>query len=1263
MTAIASVFVECLPETSKIASGLRRAFLEADSIAAEAGKRWGSEIQKGIGTVKVDLDADTAKAEAKIDAMSRDRKATVEVDADTIGSSMQRGLSQGGEAGISALQPALMGVGVTMAAGVASALSGLAGLMPAALLGAGGVVGTLATGLDGVKDAWDAAGKASDSSGADQAAKAKEVASAQRTLRDAVVSEQQAQQDVANARKDALQQLRDLNMEMRGGALDEKQATLDALKARRDLQTGRFKDALDYEQAQLRVQEADQRVAEVHQRNIDLQTKATDAQAKGVDGADNVVRANQNLAKSHDAVTAAQQNLNLANASVSSSMQAMDLAMGKLSPNAQAFIETLIGMKSSFQELKNSVQDTLFAGVAQQVQALATQYMPLLKSAMGGMAGTMNQAFGQLAQFFGKPETMAAMQTIFANIGQAFRVWSQSIQPFAAAFLKISEVGSGFLPQLAGMVVQVADAFNQWAQSGQLGEWIQTGMTALQQLGGIIQTLLPMFGQLAPIGTATLGALQTVLTALAPAIQPLATAFASLITALSPLLGLLGQFISQVIVAIAPAFTQWFNAMAPVMQQLSSALLPVIQQLAPQLGQLAMVLSNAMVQGIQTLLPVLIPFVQQAGQLLVAVAPLLPAIVQFAISALPMMQQALATLLPVMTKWMGYLTNLANLIVPPLTKVISLFADTASTSFDRVKNAVTTVWGVVSPIFDLWTAALDRLTAPFQKLVDLVGKIPGVSTLLKGLGIVADVATTPPPPLAVQPGTPSVPGVLGGLPGAQAQRRGVPAPLADGSGAALFNAEGPQFYPQAFAHNSPFAVPSSTNWQTSLSPEEEKAFVAWVQNNNVPFDPSSKLSDYDMRGFWKETGGKWDGGHFPDTYKTPYDTTFSGESKYAKPGTPFQWQGDNLIDTRTGQLIFGGAAPQASIAPVTPTTSPSGASAALTPTSGYSSDSALLAGVPTNGTYSTPDSGSSWDLAKGLGDCSSAVEDLVNIMDGRSTNGRSMSTDNEAQWLTQHGFVQGMGGPGDFRVGFNSHHTQATLPGGTPFNWGSDAAAARGGVGGTGADDPAFTSHYYRPVAGGMPGGPISAPVGPSGGSSDPYYMKYPDGYQPPGPDMGQLGQSMGGDLGELFLPDGFKNPKDFGIAKLATGFINGLTGLKLGGQNDAGSYGGGSGGGGGLGGIPGMIPGLNPQPFGALQSGSPGSAPGEFMPLMPNPADAAISPFQVTGPPGTAGPGNAIDNRIVINNPVGQDHLQSMVNTATQAQVPRVRQGMRPLP
>lgn len=84
MASIADVFVTVLPETSKIASGLEKAFREVDPIARRAGERWREEIDRALsGKHDVQLTADTARAKADIDETARDRKATIEVDADT----------------------------------------------------------------------------------------------------------------------------------------------------------------------------------------------------------------------------------------------------------------------------------------------------------------------------------------------------------------------------------------------------------------------------------------------------------------------------------------------------------------------------------------------------------------------------------------------------------------------------------------------------------------------------------------------------------------------------------------------------------------------------------------------------------------------------------------------------------------------------------------------------------------------------------------------------------------------------------------------------------------------------------------------------------------------------------------------------------------------------------------------------------------------------------------------------------------------------
>lgn len=122
---------------------------------------------------------------------------------------------------------------------------------------------------------------------------------------------------------------------------------------------------------------------------------------------------------------------------------------------------------------------------------------------------------------------------------------------------------------------------------------------------------------------------------------------------------------------------------------------------------------------------------------------------------------------------------------------------------------------------------------------------------------------------------------------------------------AVFAQEGPQSYALATQRNKQFAKPGPE--LTKLPPHQESAFRAWVAAQSVPFDPNEATPDYDMRGYWlaNPQAAHATGQHFPDTYKTIRDATFSAESKYAKPGTPYVWQGNNLVDQRTNQLIFG----------------------------------------------------------------------------------------------------------------------------------------------------------------------------------------------------------------------------------------------------------------------------------------------------------------------------------------------------------------------
>ncbi len=99
---------------------------------------------------------------------------------------------------------------------------------------------------------------------------------------------------------------------------------------------------------------------------------------------------------------------------------------------------------------------------------------------------------------------------------------------------------------------------------------------------------------------------------------------------------------------------------------------------------------------------------------------------------------------------------------------------------------------------------------------------------------------------------------------------------------------------------------------TTLPPDKEREFQAWLHATHAPFDPSPQ-ADYDMRGFWTALrsgdprattaiNASDKQVHFPDTWKTPYHRTFSSESIYARPGEAPTWHGDVLVSP-SGRIV------------------------------------------------------------------------------------------------------------------------------------------------------------------------------------------------------------------------------------------------------------------------------------------------------------------------------------------------------------------------
>ncbi|WP_141136450.1 hypothetical protein [Rhodococcoides kyotonense] len=518
-------------------------------------------------SVTIRVDADTRVAADEVDLLLRRLRQRYTIDIDTnsgggLGGGAARLLSSlGGIAKMAGVAKiAMIGLGVvTLIPLIASAREalGVIALLPAAAAAAAATIATMVVGTRGVTDAITAGAEAANQSASSQADSAKNIERAQRGVRDAyenaaltaergadslvaaeesVVDAQKAskraQDDLTQSRKDALEQIQDLNLELKGSALDERGAILSLQRAQERLRTlgqnGQPVTQLDVAEAVLGVDEAKQRIDEVRERNADLREDAIKANKDGIEGSEgviaakeNVEQANKNLVTSErdlqrtqrdvardnrnaqeaiadavDAVADATKNANPA-------LDKYNEALKDLSPNAQQFVKDLRSIADEWKETRFAVQDELFDGLGTSIVDLANAQMPEVEAGLSKIADKINENLKGALSFMSTDEFGLDLATIFDNTAEAVDYLLQGLGKLGEGLFDVATVGSEFLPGLMGgengeggflgWAQRFADSMDRMRESGELKEWIQGAIDKFAELwhiGGQIVDLI-----------------------------------------------------------------------------------------------------------------------------------------------------------------------------------------------------------------------------------------------------------------------------------------------------------------------------------------------------------------------------------------------------------------------------------------------------------------------------------------------------------------------------------------------------------------------------------------------------------------------------------------------------------------------------------------------------------------------------------------------------------------------------------------------------
>lgn len=165
-------------------------------------------------------------------------------------------------------------------------------------------------------------------------------------------------------------------------------------------------------------------------------------------------------------------------------------AVRELAPSARATAVELRSMADDWRRLQRAVQQELFEGVADTVDDLGREYLPIMRVALSGVADELSDAAVAWGDFATSAETTRDAATGMENIRRATESLAPVMVNLSATFRDVSTVGSTFLPRLSE---GLADATGRWAEmvaqarrSGELAEIMDRGIERTGQFARVL---------------------------------------------------------------------------------------------------------------------------------------------------------------------------------------------------------------------------------------------------------------------------------------------------------------------------------------------------------------------------------------------------------------------------------------------------------------------------------------------------------------------------------------------------------------------------------------------------------------------------------------------------------------------------------------------------------------------------------------------------------------------------------------------------------
>jgi len=437
----------------------------------------------------------------------------------------------------------------------------------------------------------------------------------------------------------------------------------------------------------------------------------------------------------------------------------LDAAMKRLDPSARAVLTTISKLSPAYAELRRNVQGALFEQQAANISKLDAAFRPLIDKTLTRAATILNKAADGVTRFLTSGEGRTALSTLLNGLNDTLAKLLPGIGAFGRGLLTLFAGTVGESSKLAQSFTDLGNRFAAFAdritESGRFADFLDRASKAagalLSVVGGIGRVLAGVFGAGAERGVGLLDSLATSLNGMADSLKSvegqnaLAAFFSTIDIAAEHLSNSLNTIkpvvlgIASVVAALIAPVQNLLTAVAPLAKALGEALGRVLTDAAPLIGGLANTIVTSLVPVLELVATDLLPSLESALE------RVLPAVADALGQIVPVAADLLAAIIPIAAEILDSLAPALAELVEAVGPLVAEIGGALVPLFEDLGPVVAVVAPIIAGVVKGFAKLVKALTPVIAKILAVTvylsptGLLPlGFKAVTKGAALVGD---------------------------------------------------------------------------------------------------------------------------------------------------------------------------------------------------------------------------------------------------------------------------------------------------------------------------------------------------------------------------------------------------------------------------------------------------------------------------------------------------------------------------------------------